>query len=148
MVTYDVPNLNISNVFECGRNNPDMSYERAYMATSDNEYFTDILDHLNRYQDRHGETLCSKNIKETVLRVMEQEEENIKRNINNITCNTSFDSPVTMNVQKKNANWSLERRLDAGILEEMVEEFKGCTIQTDKQVDTTIDSKEHADARN
>ena len=36
-VTYDVPNFNISNVFECGRNNPDMSYERAYMATLGDE---------------------------------------------------------------------------------------------------------------
>ena len=46
-VTYDVPNFKVSNVFECGRNNPDVSYERAYMATSGDEYFTDMLDHLN-----------------------------------------------------------------------------------------------------
>ena len=38
-----MPNFNVSNVFECGRNNPDASYERAYRATEDNEYFTDIL---------------------------------------------------------------------------------------------------------
>ena len=30
----------------------------------------------------------------------------------------------------------------------MVEIFKGCTIQSDKQVDTIIYSKEHVDARN
>ena len=53
-----------------------------------------------------------------------------------------------MNVQNKYANLSLERRLAAGILEEMVKEFKGCTIQSDEQVDTTIDSEEHVDARN
>ena len=40
---------------------------------------------------------------------MEQEEEEIECNINNITCDTSFESPVTMNVQKIDANWSLER---------------------------------------
>ena len=51
---------------------------------------------------------------------MEQEEEEIKRNINNITCDTTFQSPVTINVQKKDSNWSLERRLAAGVLEEMV----------------------------
>ena len=33
----DVPNFNVSDVFECGRNNPDMSYERAYMDTEGNE---------------------------------------------------------------------------------------------------------------
>ena len=36
-VTYDVPNFNVSNVFECGRNNTDVSYERSYMATEGNE---------------------------------------------------------------------------------------------------------------
>ena len=79
---------------------------------------------------------------------MDEEEEEIERNINNITCNNPFQSPVTKNVQKKNANWSLERRLAAGILDEMVKEFNECTIQSDKQVDTIIDSKEHVDARN
>ena len=53
-----------------------------------------------------------------------------------------------MNVQKKDANWSLERRLAAGVLAEIVEIFKGCTIQSDKQVDEIIDSEEHVDARN
>ena len=28
--------VNVSNVFECGRNNPDVSCERAYMATEKN----------------------------------------------------------------------------------------------------------------
>ena len=37
-VTYDVPNyFNASNVFEYKINNPDVSYERAYMATEGNE---------------------------------------------------------------------------------------------------------------
>ena len=53
-----------------------------------------------------------------------------------------------MNVQKKDANYSLERRLAAGVLEEIVAEFKGCTIQSDEQVNTTIDSEEHVDASN
>ena len=44
-----VPNFNVSNVFECGRNNPDVSYERAYMATEGNEDFTDIFDTLKKY---------------------------------------------------------------------------------------------------
>ena len=119
-VTYNVPNFNVSNVFECGRNNPDMSYERAHMATEGNEYFTEILDHLNEYQDYHGQRLSSKNLKEAVLRVTEQEEEKIERYINNITCDTLFQSSATKNVQKKDTNWSLERRLVAGVLDEMI----------------------------
>ena len=58
-VTYDVPNFNVSNVFECGRNNPDMPYERAYMAPSGNEYFLVMLDNLNKYHDRHSQKLSS-----------------------------------------------------------------------------------------
>ena len=51
---------------------------------------------------------------------MGDEEEEIERNINNVTCNTSFHYPVTMNVQEKDANWSLERQLAAVVLEETV----------------------------
>ena len=61
-VTYDVPNFNVSNIYECRRNNPDVSYERKYMVTSDNEYFLDILDHLEIYQDCHGQRLSSKTL--------------------------------------------------------------------------------------
>ena len=72
-VTYNVPyKFNVSNVFECGRNKPDVSYERAYMDTEGSEYFRDIPDTLKKYQDRHGQIFSSKKLKEAVLRVMEQ----------------------------------------------------------------------------
>ena len=58
------------------------------MATEDNGYFTDILDTLNRYQDCHDQRLSSKKLKEAVLRVMDEEEEDIERNINNVTCDS------------------------------------------------------------
>ena len=44
----------------------------------------DIHDTPNKYQDRHGQRLSSKNIKEAVLHVTEQQEEEIERNINNL----------------------------------------------------------------
>ena len=111
-----MPNFNVSNASECGRKNPDVSYERAYMATSGTEYFTDIIDHLNEYHNHHGQRLSSKKLKEAVLRVMEQQEEEIERNINNITCYTSFQSPAAINVHKKDKNLSLERQLASGVL--------------------------------
>ena len=46
-------------------------------------------------------------LKEAVRRVMDEEKEEMERNINNITCNTPFQSPVTKSVQKKDASWSL-----------------------------------------
>ena len=99
--------FNVSNILECGGKNPGMSCERACMATEDNEYFLDILDTLNKYQDRHGQRLSIKKLIEAVLRVMDEGKEEMERNINNITCDTPFQSPVTKSVQKKDSSWSL-----------------------------------------
>ena len=98
--------FNVSNVFECGRNNPDVSCERACMATAYNEYLMEVLDTLNEYQDRHGQILSSKKLREAVCCVMDEEEEEMERNINNITCDTPFQSPVTKSLQNKDASWS------------------------------------------
>ena len=49
---------------------------------------------------------------------MEEGEEEIEIHINNITMNTSFQSPISMNAQKKVSNVSLERRLAPVILSE------------------------------
>ena len=84
-VIYDVPNFNVSNVNERGRNNPDVSYKRVYIAASGDEYFTDMLHRLNKYHDRHGQRLSSKKLKEAIFHVMEEEEKEIERNINKIT---------------------------------------------------------------
>ena len=67
--------LNVSNVWECGRDNTDVSCERACTANVDNEYFMDVLDTLNKYQDRHGQRLSSKKLREAVCLVMEEVEE-------------------------------------------------------------------------
>ena len=75
------------------------------MATEDNEYFTDVIDTLNEYQDRHSQRLSSKKLGEADCRVMDEEEEEMERNINNITCDTSFQSPVSKSVQKKDESW-------------------------------------------
>ena len=72
----------------------------------------------------------------------------MERNINIITCDSSFQSPVTKNVKNRDSSWLLERRLAAGIQAEMVENFKGYTIKSDKQIDEIMDPKEHVDARN
>ena len=99
--------FNAPNVFECGRNNPDVSCERACMDSDKIEYFTDILDTLNKYQDLHGQRLSSKKLREDVCRVINEKEEEKERTINNITFDTSFKSPVSNSLQKKDAILSL-----------------------------------------
>ena len=140
--------FNVSNVYECGRNNPELSSEIVCMATEDNEYFTDIFDIVNTCQYHHEQILSSKKIKEAVLRIIDEEEEDIKCNINIVTCDTPFKYPVTKSVQKKDASWWLERWIAAGVLAKNVEIFKGCSIQSDKQFEEIIDSEEHVDAKN
>ena len=44
------------------------------MATPKEEYFTDMLDHLNKYNERQGQRLSNKNPLDAVIRVMEGEE--------------------------------------------------------------------------
>ena len=51
---------------------------------------------------------------------MEEGKEDIESNINNITIDTSFQSSISMNAQKKDAKMSLERRLASGILAEKI----------------------------
>ena len=63
---------------------------------------------------------------------------------------TSFQSPVAMNAQEKDANLSLERRLTSVILAEMIKIFKGCTIHIQSTINDSIyyDSNEQVEKTN
>ena len=88
----------------------------------------EMLDSIIQHNHRHGTPLSSKKLREAVIRVMEDEEKDAKRNVNNITMDTFFQSPVTFNAQKKDANVTYERLIASDILAETIKEFKGCTI--------------------
>ena len=51
---------------------------------------------------------------------MEEEEEEIESNVNNITNDTLFRSPDTINAQKKDANVTNERQIALDIHTEMI----------------------------
>ena len=121
--------FNVSNVFESGRNNPDVSCERACMDTGYNEYFTDVLDTLNEYQDRHGQIFSIKNLKEAVLCVMDEEEKEIDRKIS--------DSKE----QVDNISDSKERVDDISDSKEGVDGIS----DSDKQVDAESEAKAYRD---
>ena len=59
---------------------------------------------------------------------------------------TSFQSPVAMNAQKKDANMSLYRRLASGFIAETITYFKGCTIQSTINNSGYYESDEQVDA--
>ena len=122
------------------------------MDTPKEDYFMEMLDSLLEHNHCHGTPLSSKKLQEAVIRVMEDEEKYAERNINNVTTDTSFQSPVTINAQKKYANVTYEGQIASGILAETIKYFKGCRIQStisdsthsnsDEQVDAISDSEE------
>ena len=57
-----------------------------------------------------------KKLGESVIRFIDEEEEDAKINFNNVTTDTSFKCPVAINAQKKDTNVSYERRLASVIL--------------------------------
>ena len=75
------------------------------MTTERKVYFTKILDSLLGNNERHGTPLSRENIQEAVRRIMED-------NVNNVTMDTLFQSPATINAKKKDANVKNERRID------------------------------------
>ena len=76
---------------------------------------------------------------------MEEEEKYSKRNVNNITIDTLFQSAVTITAQKKDANMTYDRQIDSCIFLETIKEFKGCTIQSTISDSAQSNSKEQGD---
>ena len=79
-----------------------------------------MLDSLLQHKHRHVTAFSSKKLQESVIRVMEDEGKYAKRNVNNVTTDTLFQYPVTINSQKKDANVTYERRIASGILAETI----------------------------
>ena len=93
------------------------------MANVREEYFTKMLDSLLDHNDRHGTPLSSKKLQEAVSRVMaetEEEEKYAKRNVNNVTMDTLYQYPVTINIQRKYANVKNERQIASDIHAETI----------------------------
>ena len=114
------------------------------MATAREEYFTKILDSLIDHNYRHGTPFSSENLQEAGIRVMEEAEEgenDSKLNVNNINMDTLYQSPVTINTQRKDKNVTNEKRIASGVHAETMKNFNGFTIQS------TISNSTHSDSK-
>ena len=93
------------------------------MANVREVYYTKMSDSLPDHNDRHGTPLSSKNLQEAVSRVMaetEEEKKYDKRNVNNVTMDTLYQYPVTINIQRKYANVKNERQIASDINAETI----------------------------
>ena len=86
-----------------------------------------MLDNLVKINNRNGEPLSNDKLQQAVSDVREETDEEHKRNINEITCNTSFQSPI-QNKDESTINNSVY-------------------YDSDEQVDTISDSHEQVDPR-
>ena len=80
--------------------------------------FTKMFDSLFDDNEHHVTPLSSKNPHEAVNRVIVGTEEggkDAKHNVNNVTMDTLFHSPVTLNAQNKDGNMTNERQISADI---------------------------------
>ena len=85
------------NIYKCGRNildRLDVTYQRAFMATPKDKYYNALLDTLVKDNNIRGKPLSNQNIQESVSDVMEETEAEFKRNHNEITCNSSYQSLI------------------------------------------------------
>ena len=82
-----------------------------------------MLDFPLDHNDRHRTPLSSKKLQEAVSRVMaetKQEEKDVKRNVNNVTMDDLFQSPVTIKAQRKDANMTNKKKIASDIHAEMM----------------------------
>ena len=63
-----------------------------------------MMDSLLEHKHRQGTPLSSKNLREAVIIVMEERGKYVKFNVKNVTMDTLFQSPVTINTEKKDLN--------------------------------------------
>ena len=85
------------NIFECGRillDRLDVTYQQAFMTTPQDKYYTKMMDNLIKINNPNGEPLSNENLRQSVSDAREEIDAEHERNINEITCDTSFQSPI------------------------------------------------------
>ena len=85
------------------------------MAIAREVYYEKMLNYLLKNNDRHGTPFSIKKLQEVVSRFTEEEEKYAERKVNNATMDTLFQSPVTINTQRKDTNVTNERPIAADI---------------------------------
>ena len=75
-------------------------YQGAFMTTPQDKYYNVFLDTLVKDNNRKGAPFSNDKIWQAVGKVIEETEAEFERNYNEITCDTSFQSPI----QKKDVS--------------------------------------------
>ena len=118
------------NIFECGSNildRLDVTYQRAFMDTPQDKYYTEMLENLVKMNNCNGELLCNEELPQAASDVREETDAENEHNINDITCDDLYQSPM--------------KKKDESIINSSV------YYELDKQVHTISDSNKKIDPR-
>ena len=80
-------------IFECERNlldRLDVTYQRAFMATPQDKYYTQMLKNIIKVHNCEGEPLSNERLRQAVIDVREENDTEHEHKINNITCDDSL----------------------------------------------------------
>ena len=67
------------------------------MANPQDKYYTDMLENLIKVNNREGGPFSNERLQQAVIDVREETDAGHERNINNITCDDSYQSPMKNN---------------------------------------------------
>ena len=86
------------NIFECGRNlldQLDVRYQRVFMATAAQyEYYKEMTKSLIKSNIGSDGKICNENIQRSVIDLIAELDLEHEHNINNITCEDVYTSPM------------------------------------------------------
>ena len=118
------------NIFKCGMNLLDLldvTYQRTFMATPQDKYYTEMLENLVKTNNRNGEPLSNEKLRQSVSDIREEKDVEHESNINDITCDDSYQYPM--------------KNKDVSTINDSV------YYESNEQVDTISDSNKHVDPR-
>ena len=99
------------NIFKCGRNlldQLDVKYQPAFMATSaQNEYYKEIKKSLIKANIGSDGKICNDNIQQAFFDLRAELDLEHECNINNITCEDVYTSPMKKKEAKKNQRFGI-----------------------------------------
>ena len=118
------------NIFKCGRNisdQLDVTYQKAFTATPEDEYYKEMMKSLIKANNECGK-LCNEKIRQTFIDLRAEFNGEYKHNINNISCDDLYQSPM--------------KKKDVSTINDLV------YYESDEHVDTISDSSKQVEASN
>ena len=110
-------------------NRLDVTYERACMATQEEEYYTGLLETMLEHNDRTKTPLSKEKLQQEINIIVEETEEG-KLNANNVTTDTFIHPPVTTNIPSEKTDVANERQVCSDIMTETIKLFNTLTLQS------------------